>query len=132
MPDLSGDCVVGWRAPAVSLSRYPGVMATITHGRGAGEASLRALVEQHRDAIKALAARHNGGRVRLFGSVARGEEDKDSDIDLLVDFLPGSSLFDLLRLTRELEALLRRPVDVVSRGGLKPRDRGILEEAIDL
>jgi predicted nucleotidyltransferase len=38
----------------------------------------------------------------------------------------------LLRLSKELEALLRRPVDVVSRGGLKPRDRAILEEAIDL
>ncbi len=107
-------------------------MATITRDRGAGEASLRALVEKHRDEIRAVAARHNGGRVRLFGSVARGDEGKDSDIDLLVDFLPGSSLFDLLHLSRELEALLRRPVDVVSRGGLKPRDRGILEEAIDL
>jgi predicted nucleotidyltransferase len=115
-----------------SSSRYPGVMAMITRDEGAGGVSLRALVEQHRDAIKAVAARHNGGRVRLFGSVARGDEGRDSDIDLLVDFLPGSSLFDLLRLSRELEALLRRPVDVVSRGGLKPRDRGILEEAIDL
>jgi predicted nucleotidyltransferase len=107
-------------------------MATITRDGAAGGASLRALVDQHRDAIKAVAARYNGGRVRLFGSVARGDERQDSDIDLLVDFLPGSSLFDLLRHSRELEALLRRPVDVVSRGGLKPRDRGILEEAIDL
>jgi uncharacterized protein len=107
-------------------------MTMITRDQGADGTSLRALVEQHRDAIKAVAARHNGGRVRLFGSVARGEERQNSDIDLLVDFLPGSSLFDLLRLSRELEALLRRPVDVVSRGGLKPRDKGILEEAIDL
>jgi predicted nucleotidyltransferase len=107
-------------------------MATVMRNGAAGGASLRALVEHHRDAIKAAAARHNGGRVRLFGSVARGEERQDSDIDLLVDFLPGSSLFDLLRLNRELEVLLRRPVDVVSRGGLKPRDQGILEEAIDL
>ena len=67
-------------------------MATITRDEGAAGASLRALVEQHRDAIKVVAARHNGGRVRLFGSVARGDERQDSDIDLLVDFLPGSSL----------------------------------------
>jgi len=48
----------------------------------------------------------------------RGEEGEYSDIDLLVDFAPGSSLFDLLRLNRELEGLLRHPVDVVSSGGL--------------
>jgi len=49
-----------------------------------------------------------------------------------VDFSPESSLFDLLHLNQELEQLLRRPVDVVSRGGLKARDRAILDEAIDL
>jgi uncharacterized protein len=97
-----------------------------------GEASLRALVEQHRNDIKAVVARHHGRRVRLFGSVARGDERDGSDIDLLVDFSPESSLFDLLHLNRELEKLLRRPVDVVSRGGLKARDRAILDEAIDL
>ena len=67
--------------------------------------SLRALVERHRSDIKAVAARHHGRRVRLFGSVARGQEREGSDIDLLVDFDPGSSLFDLLRLNRELEDL---------------------------
>jgi uncharacterized protein len=93
---------------------------------------LRALVERHREDIKAVAARHQGRRVRLFGSVARGEEREGSDIDLLVDFAAGSSLFDLLHLNRELEGLLRHPVDVVSRGGLKARDRAILDEAIEL
>lgn len=112
--------------------RYPQVVAAITRYGKSGGVSPRDLVEQHRDAIKAAAARHNGPRVRLFGSVARGDDRQDSDIDLLVDFLPGSSLFDLLRLSRELEALLRHPVDVVSRGGLKARDLGILDEAIDL
>jgi predicted nucleotidyltransferase len=103
-----------------------------TGEQGVSGTSLRALVERHRDDIKAAAARHHGRRVRLFGSVARGEEREDSDIDLLVDFVPGSSLFDLLRLNRELEELLRRRVDVVSHGGLKPRDRAILDEAIEL
>jgi predicted nucleotidyltransferase len=106
-------------------------MAT-TKDRGVSGASLRALVEQHRDDIKAAAARYHGKRVRLFGSVARGDERADSDIDLLVDFAPGSSLFDLLRLNRELAELLQHPVDVVSRGGLKPRDRAILDEAVEL
>jgi uncharacterized protein len=107
-------------------------MATVQRDRGVGGTSLRALVERHRDDIKAVAARYHGRRVRLFGSVARGQEHEDSDIDLLVDFVPGSSLFDLLHLNRELEELLRHPVDVVSRGGLKERDRAILDEAIDL
>jgi uncharacterized protein len=107
-------------------------MATVQRDRGTGGASLRALVERHRDDIKAVAARYHGRRVRLFGSVARGQEHDESDIDLLVDFVAGSSLVDLLRLNRELEELLRHPVDVVSRGGLKPRDRAILDEAIDL
>ncbi|HZD72051.1 MAG TPA: nucleotidyltransferase family protein [Actinomycetes bacterium] len=107
-------------------------MATRRRNRKAGRTSLRALVEQHREEIKATAERHHGRRVRLYGSVARGQERDGSDIDLLVDFTPGSSLFDLMRLNRELEDLLGTPVDVVSRGGLKPRDQAILDEAIDL
>jgi predicted nucleotidyltransferase len=63
---------------------------------------------------------------------ARGEERPDSDIDLLVDFDEDSSLFDLIRMSRELEALLGRAVDVVSAGGLKTRDRAILAESVDL
>jgi predicted nucleotidyltransferase len=94
--------------------------------------SLRAVVEAKREAINAAAARHHGRRVRLFGSVARGQERPGSDIDLLVDFDPDSSLFDLIRLTRELEELLGLPVDVVSTGGLKARDTRILAEAVDL
>ena len=68
----------------------------------------------------------------MFGSVARGEAGEDSDIDLLVDFDPDSSLFDLLHLTQELEQLLGHRVDVVSTGGLKDRDETILAEAVDL
>lgn len=55
-----------------------------------------------------------------------------SDIDLLVDFSKESSLFDLMRMTRELEDLFGHPVDVVSTGGLKDRDRQILDESIEL
>lgn len=89
-------------------------------------------VETKRDAIRAAVARHHGRRVRLFGSLARGEDRPGSDVDLLVDFDPGSSLFDLIRLRRELEELLGVPVDVVSAGGLKERDGRILSEAVDL
>ena len=93
---------------------------------------LRAVVEAKRDAIRAAVARHHGRRVRLFGSAARGEDRPGSDVDLLVDFDAESSLFDLIRLTRELKELLGLRVDVVSTGGLKERDKRILAGAIDL
>jgi hypothetical protein len=80
----------------------------------------------------AIASRHHASRVRLFGSAARGEDRPDSDIDLLVDFDEDSPLFDLMRVSRELEAMFDRPVDVVSAGGLKNRDRAILAESVDL
>jgi uncharacterized protein len=80
----------------------------------------------------AIASRHHASRVRPFGSAARGDDRPDSDIDLLVDFDEDSSLFDLMRMSRELEALLGRPVDVVSAGGLKTRDTAILAESVDL
>ena len=93
---------------------------------------LRVLVESRREQVMAIAARHHASRVRLFGSAARGEDGPDSDVDLLVDFDQGSSLFDLIRMSRELEALLGRAVDVVSAGGLKSRDGAILAESVDL
>lgn len=62
--------------------------------------SLRSLVEAKRDEIKAVAARHKGTAIGVFGSVARGEEGPTSDIDFLVRFDSGSSLFDLADLAR--------------------------------
>lgn len=93
---------------------------------------LRDLVHARREQVKAVAARHHASRVRLFGSVARGEERPGSDIDLLVDFTKDSSLFDLMRMARELEDLHGHRVDVVSTGGLKERDRDILDDSVDL
>jgi hypothetical protein len=91
---------------------------------------LRSLVERRRDEIRAAVRRHHGLEVMLFGSVARGDERPDSDIELLVEFEPGSSLFDLMHLQDEMEELLGRPVDVVSLGGLEDRDAYIKDEAI--
>ena len=92
----------------------------------------RANVEAKRDDILATVRRHRGRSVSLFGSVARGEDTPASDVDFLVDFESGSSLFDLLHLQDELTELLGCPVDVVSLGGLKPRDAGIRHEAVPL
>jgi predicted nucleotidyltransferase len=94
--------------------------------------SRRALVERHRVEITELAHAHRGLSVALFGSAARGEDLPGSDIDLLVEFEPGSSLFDLLHLQDDLEALLGGRVDVVSAGGLKERDEHIRREAVPL
>lgn len=93
---------------------------------------LGALLRTYREEILAAAARHRGGTVRVFGSVARGDARPDSDVDLLVEFENGSSLFDLLDLTDELRALLGVEVDVVSAGALTARDRDIRRDAVPL
>lgn len=91
---------------------------------------LRALVEAHRDEIKAVAARHGSLRVGTFGSVARGAESADSDIDFLSDFEAGRSLFDLMRLEDDLGTMLDRGVDVVEVKALKRRDNDLRADTI--
>ena len=83
--------------------------------------------------ILSLAARHGAFNVRLFGSVARGNDDAASDIDILVDLEPGRSLFDLGGLLTDLQTLLGRDVDVVTEKRLRPalRER-VLQEAVCL
>ena len=72
-------------------------------------------------------------RVRVFGSVARGEATPTSDIDLLVDFVQEAGLLDLMRVKALLEDLLSRRVDVMTEGALKPPLRGeILADAVDV
>lgn len=90
------------------------------------------LVESNRTEIQEIVRRHSGRSVALLGSVARGDDTAASDIDFLVEFLPGSSLFDLLHISEELEALLGMSVDVVSVGGLKARDDHIRRETMPL
>ncbi|MCU1351267.1 MAG: polymerase beta domain protein region [Acidimicrobiales bacterium] len=91
---------------------------------------LRALIEANREEIKAIVARHKGRAVAIFGSVARGEETTASDIDFLVEFANGSSLFDLMHVEDDLMELLERRVDVISLGALKPRDHDIRRDAV--
>jgi hypothetical protein len=92
-----------------------------------------ALVRAAREDILRLAERHGAYNVRVFGSVARGDASADSDIDLLVDMLPGRSLFDLGGLWWDLNELLGVHVDVVTEQGLRPRIRQrVLHEAMPL
>lgn len=92
--------------------------------------SLRHDVQRHREEILAICRRHGATRVRLFGSAARGTDTAESDVDLLVD-AAGSTIFDLAAIEEELESLLRRRVQVVSEGGLKPPIRDlVVNEAV--
>jgi predicted nucleotidyltransferase len=94
---------------------------------------LEELLKEKREAIICLCAKHGARNVRVFGSVARGEADEQSDIDLLVDMEPGRSLLDLGGLLMDLQALLGQKVDVVTERGLKPRIRErVLAEAVAL
>jgi hypothetical protein len=90
------------------------------------------VLEEHRAAIIDIVRRNHGLSVSLFGSMARGDDTESSDVDLLVEFRPNSSIFDLMDIQESVESLLGISVDVVSVGGLKPRDSHILNEAIAL
>jgi len=91
------------------------------------------LLKEKRQEILDLCAKHGARNVRVFGSVARGEGNARSDIDLLVEFSPDSSLLDHAALWLELQELLGCSVDVVSDRGIKPRIRErVLREAVPL
>lgn len=75
------------------------------------------VILKHREAINLVAKRCHSANPRVFGSVLHGTDTENSDLDLLVDPLPGATLFDLGELQIELENMLGLPVDV-----LTPRD----------
>jgi len=77
-----------------------------------------------------IARKYDVLRISLFGSFARGEADHSSDLDVLVEFEPGRSLFDLVRLERQLKGELGLDVDVVTPNSLHPliRERVMAEK----
>ncbi len=92
---------------------------------------LNDLLKSRREEILRIAARHGAQNVRVFGSVARGEADSKSDIDLLVEFKRGTTLLGHAALVQELEELLEVKVDVVSERGLRDRIKErVLREAV--
>ena len=95
--------------------------------------TLEVLLKAKREEILRVCAKYGAHNVRVFGSVARGEADEQSDIDFLVDLAAGRTLFDLGGLQYDLEQLLGYRVDVVTERGLKPRSRErVLREAVPL
>lgn len=88
---------------------------------------------EKRGEILRIADRYGAHDIRIFGSVARGDATESSDLDLLVRFDPGRSLFDHGGLLVDLEELLGVTVDVVSEGGMRERFRDhVLNEAVAL
>jgi uncharacterized protein len=82
------------------------------------------------DAIRRIARHHGASRLRVFGSVARGQPLPSSDLDLLADFEPQRDLLDVAGFKLDLEALLGCKVDVVEEASLSPYIRqDVLREA---
>ena len=88
-----------------------------------------AALDLKRAAVRDAVSRFHTANPRVFGSVLRGDDSDDSDLDLLVDPLPGTTLFDLGGLQVELEALLGVSVDLLTPGDLpvKFRDQVLAE-----
>jgi uncharacterized protein len=77
------------------------------------------LVEAHRDALLALSAEHHANNVRVFGSVVRGDDSLQSDVDFLVDFDEDDHPLDVLALVAAFEVELGVKVDVCTPRGLR-------------
>ena len=91
------------------------------------------LIVEKRNDILAAARRHGARKVRVFGSMARGDADPGSDVDFLVDLEEGRDLFDLGALLMDLQGILQRNVDTVTEQALHHRIRDlVLEEAVTL
>lgn len=87
-------------------------------------------LRRRRAAVLAIAAKYGISDVRVFGSVARGEDTPESDLDMLVHLPEGAGLFALGRFKRELQDLLHIDVDVIPDDGLKPRLRANIDRDV--
>lgn len=85
-------------------------------------------VANRRGELREVLRRHGVTNPEIFGSTARGDDHEDSDLDLLVDFAPDTSIIDIIGIQHELEDLLGVTVDLVARSGLKERVRARVEK----
>lgn len=90
-----------------------------------------AALARHRAAIRRIVEAHNAHSPRVFGSVAAGRDREDSDLDILVEPVPGMTLLDLGAIRHELKQLLGVPIDVLTPASLPAsfRDRVLSEAA---
>ena len=95
--------------------------------------TLKEKLLEHRQAVLEIADQHGAHNLRIFGSVAKGTDGVDSDVDLLVDIDKGISLFDYVGLIQALEELLGCKVDLAEPDTLHPIIREqVLQEAVPL
>lgn len=122
----------GYRgAPPRRYHHSPPGPNRLSFGREAETWPLKTPLRNKRGDILRIAAAYGARNVRVFGSLARGEADQQSNLDFLVEMEPGRSLLDLGGLQYELERLLGCRVDVVTERGLKRRIRDrVLREAL--
>ena len=112
---------------ATGLTLDVGIGAPLATAAPTATGPIGRRVRRRRAAVLALAAKHGMSDLRVFGSVARGEDGPDSDLDLMVRPPKGVDLFAISRFAEELEDLLQVRVDVVPEGTLKPRVRSRVE-----
>jgi hypothetical protein len=90
-------------------------------------------LKEKRAEIISIAERNGGRKVRVFGSLARGDSGMDSDVDFLIELEPERSLLDIVAIKQDLEDLLQRKVDVVTESAVSPYIRKeIVRQAISL
>jgi hypothetical protein len=90
-------------------------------------------LKEKREQILAIAERHGARRIHIFGSTARGEGARDSDVDFLIELAPKRSLLDIIAMKQDLEDLLQCKVDVVTEKAVSPYIRDeIVSRAIAL
>ena len=116
LPTLAGLVEAAGYELEISLAEVPGKLSKLS-----GPVGRR--VRRHRADLVAAAAAHGVANLRVFGSVARGEDGTGSDVDLLADIPAGMGLLGLGRVTEDLEAVIGTRVDLVPAGQLKPAVR---------
>lgn len=127
--DVSGHsgcfrCYHVWKPRNPEVRRCPRCKSTLwdvpklTKVRRGGGLGIREILAPKRDELLEVLARNKAGHPRVYGSVGRGAAKPNSDVDLLVEFESGASILDQVGLAEELEALLRRKVDVSTPDGL--------------
>jgi predicted nucleotidyltransferase len=91
--------------------------------RGLPDTPIGRRLRRNRSALLDVEARHGAKNLRVFGSVARGEDTSESDVDMVTDLPFGIGLFELGVFERELSEILKVKVDLVPSDGLRPRVR---------
>lgn len=131
-----GVAIIGsHRKPEAALLPYTAYLQLKAAGAARVGVVGLAEIRARKDLIQRIGTLWGMHDIAVFGSVARGEERPDSDVDFLVDTEPGRSYFDIAGFEMDLEQLLGRPVDVLTRDALNPsrrRDSRMLDEAIRL